>query len=47
MNRRNKDHQRMTVNPMFMLLQNLRSFVTDVTPTAVAPTAVILQNKFI
>ena len=38
----NKDHQRMMVDPMFMIVQNLRSFLTAVTPTAVAPIAVIL-----
>ena len=37
----------MMVNPMFMIVQNLRSFLAAVTPTAVtstgvAPTAVIL-----
>ena len=36
----NKDHQRMMVDPMFMIVQNLRSFLTAVTPTAVKPTAV-------
>ena len=36
---RNKDHQRMMVDQMFMIVQNLRLFLTDVTPTAVAPTA--------
>ena len=38
----NKDHQRMMVDPMFMIVQSLRSFLTAVTPTAVAPIAVIL-----
>ena len=38
----NKDHQRMMVDPMFMIAQNFRSFLTAVTPTAVAQTAVIL-----
>ena len=38
----NKDHQRMMVDPMFMIVQSLRSFVTAVTPTAVAPIVVIL-----
>ena len=38
----NKDHQRMMVDLMLMIVQNLRLFLTDVTPTAVAPTAVIL-----
>ena len=37
----NKDHQRMIVDPMFMFVQSLRLFVTAVTPTAVAPIAVI------
>ena len=39
---KNKDHQRMMVDPMFMIVQSLRSFLTAVTPTAVAPIAVIL-----
>ena len=38
----NKDPQRMMVNPMFMIVQSLRSFLTAVTPTAVAPMAIIL-----
>ena len=38
----NKDHQRMMVDPMLMIVLDLRSFLTAVTPTAVAPTAVIL-----
>ena len=33
----NKDHQRMMVDPMFMIIQSLRSFLTAVTTTAVAP----------
>ena len=37
----NKDHQKMMVDPMFMIVQNLRLFLTAVTPTAVAHTAVI------
>ena len=37
-----KDHQRMIVDPMFMTIQTLRPFLTAVTPTDVAPTAVIL-----
>ena len=40
----NKDQQRMMVDPMFMIVQSLRSFVTAVTPTAVTPTAVILPK---
>ena len=36
----NKDHQRMMVDPMFMIVQSLRSFLTAVTTTAVIPTAV-------
>ena len=28
------------VDPMFMIVQSLRSFLTAVTPTAVTPTAV-------
>ena len=39
---KNKDHQRMMVEPMFMIVKNLRLFLTAVTPTAVTPTAVIL-----
>ena len=38
----NKDHQRMMVDPMLMIVLDLRSFLTAVTTTAVAPTAVIL-----
>ena len=38
----NKDHQRMMVDPMLMVVVDLRLFLTAVTPTAVAPTAVIL-----
>ena len=30
----------MMVDPMFMIVQSLRSFLTDVTPTAVTPTVV-------
>ena len=37
----NKDHQRMMVDPMLMIVQSLRSFLTAVTTTAVAPIAVI------
>ena len=40
----NKDHQRKMVDPMFMIVQSLRSFLTAVTPTAVASTAVILPE---
>ena len=40
----NKDHQKMMVDPMFMIVKSLRSFLTTVTPTAVAPTAVILTE---
>ena len=43
----NKDHQRMMVDPMFMILQSLRSFLTAVTPTAVAPIAVILPKFYL
>ena len=39
-----KDHQRMMVDPMFMIIQSLRSFLTAVTPTAVAPIVVILPT---
>ena len=38
----NKDHQRMMVDPMFIIVQSLRSFPTAVTPTVVVPIAVIL-----
>ena len=38
----NKDHQRMMVDPMSMVVKKLRLFLTAVTPTAVAPTAVTL-----
>ena len=38
----NKDHQRMMVDPMFMIVKNVRSFLMAITPTAVTPTAVIL-----
>ena len=38
----NKDHKIMRVDPMFMIVQSLRSFLTAVTPPAVAPIAVIL-----
>ena len=35
------------VGPMSMLVMNLRwFFITAVTPTSVAPTAVILKRKF-
>ena len=48
----NKDHQRMMVDPMFMIVLNLRSFLTAVTSTAVTPiavatTEVILKNKIL
>ena len=33
----NKDHQRMTVDTIFMIVQSLGSFLTAVTPTAVTP----------
>ena len=38
----NKDHQRMMVDPVLMIVQSLRSFLTAVTPTAVVPIADIL-----
>ena len=34
----------MMVDPMFMIVKNLRLFLTAVTPTAVTPTAVIFMN---
>ena len=40
----NKDHQRMMVDPMSMIVWNLRLFQTAVTPTAVTPTEVIFLN---
>ena len=40
----NKDHQRMMVDPMLSIVLDLRSFLTAVTTTAVAPTAVISSN---
>ena len=40
----NKDHQRMMVDPMFKIIQNLRSFLTAVTTTAVAPIEVIFPE---
>ena len=40
----NKDHQRMMVDPMFTIVYSLRSFLTAVTTTAVAPIAVILPG---
>ena len=40
----NKDHQRMMVDPMFMIVQSLRSFLTAVTTTAVETIAVILPK---
>ena len=41
--RSNKDHQRMMVDPIFMIVQSLRSFLTAVITTAVAPIAVIFS----
>ena len=38
----NKDHQRIMVDQMLMIVLDLKSLLTAVTPTAVAPTAVIL-----
>ena len=38
----NKDPQQMMVDAMFLIVQNLRLFITAVTPTAVAPTVVVL-----
>ena len=37
-----KDHQRVMVDSMFKIIQKLRLFLTAVTPTAVAPTTIIL-----
>ena len=34
----------MMADPMFMIIQNVMSFLTAVTPTAVSPTAVILPE---
>ena len=36
----NRDFQRMMVDPTFMIIHNVRSFLTAVTSTAVTPTAV-------
>ena len=36
----NKDHQRMMVDLMIIIVQSLRSFLTAVTPTTVTLTAV-------
>ena len=41
-NKQNKDHQKIRVDPMFIIVYNSRSILTAVTPTAVAPTVVIL-----
>ena len=38
--RYNKDHQRIPVDLMFRIIQNSRSFLAAVTPTAVTPTTV-------
>ena len=38
----NKDHQIMMVDPFFMIVYNLRLFLTTVTPTTITPTAVII-----
>ena len=38
---KNKDNYRMMVDPMFMIVQSLRLFLTAVTLTDVAPIAVI------
>ena len=35
----NKDHQIMMVDPILMIVQNLRLFLTAVIPTAVSPTS--------
>ena len=43
----NKDHQRMMVDPMFMIVQSLRSFLTAVKTTAVAPIAVIFTCVYL
>ena len=40
----NKDHQKIMVDPMFMIVQSVRSFLTAVTTTAVTPIAVIYLN---
>ena len=39
-----QNNQRMMVDPTFMIVQSLRSFLTAVTPTAVTPIAVILPK---
>ena len=44
----NKDPHRIVIDPMLMIIYNLRLFLTAVTLTAVAPTAVweFKKNKF-
>ena len=37
----NNDHQRMVVDPMIMIVQSFRSFLSALTPTALIPTAVV------
>ena len=44
---KNKDHQRMMVDPIFMIVQSLRSFLTAVKTTAVAPIAVIFTCVYL
>ena len=41
---KNKDQQRMMVDPMIIIVQGLRSFLTAVTPTAVTPIVVNLPE---
>ena len=36
------DHQRMMVDPIFMIVKNVCSFLMTVTPTALTPSAAIL-----
>ena len=36
----------MMVDPTFMIFQNLRLFLTAITPTAVTPTVFILRRSF-
>ena len=42
----NKDHQKIIVDPIFMIVQGLGSFLNAVTPTAVVTTVVILPESF-
>ena len=41
----NKEYQTLIVNPMFMIVQSLRSFLTTVTPTAIISTALAHRRR--